>query len=47
MKTPPVGAYMFHADGQTDITKQIVAFVNSANALPGSDQQFLSCPASS
>jgi len=28
----PVGAELFHADGQADTTKLIVAFSNSANA---------------
>jgi hypothetical protein len=36
MKIRPVGAELFHADrhtnGQTDMTKPIVAFRNSANA---------------
>jgi len=32
MKIHPVGAELFHADGQTDMTKLIVAFYNSANA---------------
>jgi hypothetical protein len=36
MKTRPVGAQLFHAegwtDGQTDMTKLIVAFRNFANA---------------
>jgi hypothetical protein len=33
MKIGPVGAELFHADGQTDMTKLIVAFRNFANAL--------------
>jgi hypothetical protein len=32
MKIRPVGAELFHADGQTDMTKLIVAFRNFANA---------------
>jgi len=32
MKIRPVGAELFHADRQTDITKQIVAFRYLANA---------------
>jgi hypothetical protein len=31
-KISPVGAELFHADGQTDMTKLIVVFRNSANA---------------
>jgi hypothetical protein len=32
MKSHPVGAEVFHADGQTDIIQLMVAFRNSANA---------------
>jgi hypothetical protein len=32
MKIRLVGAELFHADGQTDMTKLIVAIFNSANA---------------
>jgi hypothetical protein len=32
MKIRPVGAELFHLDGQTDMTKLIVAFRNFANA---------------
>ena len=32
MKIRPMGAELFHADGQTDMTKLIVAFRNFANA---------------
>ena len=32
MKIRPVGAELLHADGQTDITKLIVAFRNFAKA---------------
>jgi hypothetical protein len=32
MKIRPVGAELFHADGQTDMTKLIVAFCNFSNA---------------
>jgi hypothetical protein len=32
MKIRPVGAEIFHADGQTDKTQQIVAFGNFGNA---------------
>jgi len=31
MKIRPVGAELFHADGQTDMTKLIFAFRNFAN----------------
>ena len=33
MKIYPVGVELFHADGQTDMTKLTVAFRNFANAL--------------
>ena len=32
MKIRPVGAELFLADGRTDVTKLIVAFLNFANA---------------
>jgi len=32
MKIRPVGAEMFHTDGQTDVAKLIIAFRNFANA---------------
>jgi hypothetical protein len=32
MKIRPVGAQLFHADRQTDVTKLIVAFRNFAKA---------------
>jgi hypothetical protein len=32
IKIRPVGLELFHADGQTDVTKLIVAFRNFANA---------------
>ena len=32
MKIGPTGAAMFHADGQTDMTKLTVTFRNFANA---------------
>ena len=32
MKIRPVGAEIFHAGGRTDMTKQVVAFRNFANA---------------
>ena len=32
MKIRPVAAELFHANGQTDMTKLIVAFRNFANA---------------
>ena len=32
MKIRPVGAELFHADGQTDMPKLIVSFRNFANA---------------
>ena len=40
MKIRPVGAALFHADGQTDTTKLTVAFRNFANAH-GNRQGFL------
>ena len=33
MKIRPVGAELFHADGQTGMAKLTVAFHNAANAL--------------
>ena len=35
MKNRPVGAELFHADGQTDMTKLTVAVRNSVNAPEG------------
>ena len=32
MEIRPVGAEMLHADEQTDMTKPVIAFRNSANA---------------
>ena len=32
MKIRPLGAELFHADGQTDMTKLIAAFRNFVNA---------------
>jgi len=32
MKIRPVAAELFHADGRTDMTKLIVAFLNFVNA---------------
>jgi len=32
MKIHPVGAELFHLDGQTDMTKLVVAFYNFVNA---------------
>jgi len=32
MKIRPVGTELFHSDGQTDMTKIIVAYRNFANA---------------
>jgi len=32
MKIRPVGAEVFHADGRTDMTKQVVAFCNFSKA---------------
>jgi hypothetical protein len=32
MKTRPVGAELFHVDGQTDMTKLTVTFHSSTNA---------------
>jgi hypothetical protein len=37
MKIRPVGAELFHVDGQTDVTKLIVAFCSFAKA-PKNDQ---------
>jgi len=37
MKIRPVGAEMFHAEGQTDMTKLTVPFCNFVNA-PATDQ---------
>jgi hypothetical protein len=31
-ENPSLGAELFHADGQTDMTKQTVDFLNFANA---------------
>jgi hypothetical protein len=39
MKIHPVVAQLFHADGQTDMTKLIVGFRNFANA-PKSEQKY-------
>jgi hypothetical protein len=38
IKIRPVGAELFHADGQTDMTKLTVAFHNSANRLEKKEQ---------
>jgi hypothetical protein len=35
MKIRPVGAELFHADGQTNMTKLMIAFHDFANALNG------------
>jgi len=47
MKIRPAGAELFHmekrTEGQTDITKLIIAFRNSANALKNSGYLSLSC----
>ena len=32
MKIRPMGAELFHVDGQTDMTELVVAFLNIANA---------------
>jgi hypothetical protein len=37
MKIRPVGAELFHADGQTDMTKLILTFRNFVNA-PKTDE---------
>jgi len=39
MKIRPVGAELFHADGQTDMTKLIVALHSSANASEKKEPQ--------
>jgi len=41
MKIRPVGAELFRADRQTDITKLIVAFCNFVNALKDGDYKGL------
>jgi hypothetical protein len=38
MKIRPVGAELLHTDGRTDMTKQIVAFRNFANAPKNSKE---------
>jgi hypothetical protein len=38
MESPPVGAELFHADKQKDMTKLIVVFRNFANA-PKSEKE--------
>jgi hypothetical protein len=42
MKIRPMGADLFHADRQTDMTKPntVVAFRNSANALKKEEKKF-------
>jgi len=40
MKIRPVGAELFHADGQTDMTKPVVAFRNFANTPKKPTQWF-------
>ena len=40
MKTRPLGAQLFHADGGTDMTKLIVAFRNFAKALESVSWRF-------
>jgi len=41
MKIRPVGAELFHADGQTDITKLVVAFLHFAKALKNGKLYYL------
>ena len=36
-KINPVGVELFHADGQTDVTKQILSFLSFANAPKNSE----------
>jgi len=43
MKIRPVGAELFHADGQTDMTKLTIAFRNFAKT----PKFFLFCPENS
>ena len=42
MKIHPMGTELFHADGQTVITKLVVAFRNFVNA-PKNDHMFRLC----
>jgi hypothetical protein len=41
MKTRLVGAQLFHADGQKDMTRLMVAFRNFANAPRKEDSKML------
>ena len=41
MKIHPVGVELFYADGQTDMTKLIVAFRNSVGALEKDSHKYL------
>jgi hypothetical protein len=43
MKIRPVGAELFHVDGQTDMTKITVAFRNSANTLENETVNSTAC----
>ena len=40
IKIWPMGSELFHADGRTDMTKQIVDFRNSTNGPKNSDEIF-------
>jgi hypothetical protein len=43
MKIHPVGAELFHADGQTDMMKLMVAFCNFVN-MPKNDNEDTQTP---
>jgi hypothetical protein len=43
MKFRPVGAELFHADGQTNMTKLIVAFRNFVNAPKNEEKVVIFC----
>ena len=43
MKVRPLGAELFHADGQTDLTKLAVAFRNFAKAPKNEINPQISC----
>ena len=46
MKFRPVGAELFHADGQTDMTKLIVTFLNFAKTPTSSSAWRYTCSSS-
>jgi hypothetical protein len=43
MKIRAIGAELFHADGQTDMTKLIVAFRNFVNAPKNEEKVVIFC----